>query len=199
MPPARSRPGAEPVTRRGVWGELNRLDTAVYAAIARTPTPGLDQALGRLSRAADFSKLWLGSASALAAFGGEQGRRAAGNGIASLALTSAIVNAVLKPLWGRRRPERVKHRVPFARRVRMPKTRSFPSGHAASGFAFATGVASAAPVPGGLLTALAALVAYSRVHTGVHHPSDVVAGAVIGAGLSPIAVAAVKRCRVAAP
>ena len=199
MPPARSRPGAEPVTRRGVWGELNRLDTAVYAAIARTPTPGLDQALGRLSRAADFSKLWLGSASALAAFGGEQGRRAAGNGIASLALTSAIVNAVLKPLWGRRRPERVKHRVPLARRLRMPRTRSFPSGHAASGFAFATGVASAAPVPGGLLTALAALVAYSRVHTGVHYPSDVVAGAFIGAGLSPIAVAAVKRCRVAAP
>jgi membrane-associated phospholipid phosphatase len=199
MPPARSRPGAEPVTRRGVWGELNRLDTAVYAAIARTPTPGLDQALGRLSRAADFSKLWLGSASALAAFGGEQGRRAAGNGIASLALTSALVNAVLKPLWGRRRPERVKHRVPFARRVRMPKTRSFPSGHAASGFAFATGVASAAPVPGGLLTALAALVAYSRVHTGVHYPSDVVAGAVIGAGLSPIAIAASERYRAAAP
>jgi membrane-associated phospholipid phosphatase len=199
MPPARSRLGAEPVTRRGGWGELNRLDTAVYAAIARTPTPGLDEALGRLSRAADFSKLWLGSASALAVFGGEPGRRAAGNGLASLALTSALVNAVLKPLWGRRRPERVKHRVPFARRVRMPKTRSFPSGHAASGFAFATGVASEAPLAGGLLTALAALVAYSRVHTGVHYPSDVVAGAVIGAALSPIAAAAAKRYRVAAP
>ena len=199
MPPARSRLGAEPVTRRGVWGELNRLDTAVYAAIARIPTPRLDQALGRLSRAADFSKLWLGSASALAVVGGEQGRRAAGNGLASLALTSALVNAVLKPLWGRRRPERVKHRVPFARRVRMPKTRSFPSGHAASGFAFATGVASEAPVAGGMLTALAALVAYSRVHTGVHYPSDVVAGAVIGAALSPIAVAAAERCRFAAP
>ena len=128
------------MTRRGVWGELNRLDTVVYAAIARIPTPRLDQVLWRASRAADFSKLWLGSASALAVFGGEQGRRAAGNGIASLALTSALVNAVLKPPWGRRRPDRVK-RVPFAR-VRMPKTRSFPSGHAASGFAFATGVAS---------------------------------------------------------
>jgi hypothetical protein len=32
------------------------------------------------------------------AFGGEQGRRAAGNGLASLALTSALVNVVLKPL-----------------------------------------------------------------------------------------------------
>jgi membrane-associated phospholipid phosphatase len=199
MPPARSRPGPEPVTRREVSGELNRLDTAVYAAIAGVPTPRLDQALGRLSRAANFSKLWLGSALALAVFGGERGRRAAGNGLASLALTSALVNAVLKPLWGRRRPERVKHRVPFARRVRMPKSRSFPSGHAASGFAFATGVASEAPLAGGPLTALAALVAYSRVHVGVHYPSDVIAGAVIGAALSPIATAATERCRAAGP
>ena len=187
------------MTRPGVGRELSKLDGAVYAAIARTPAPGLDRALGRLSHAADFSKLWLASASALALFGGEQGRRAAGSGIASLALTSALVNAVLKPLWGRRRPERVKHRVPFARRVRMPRTHSFPSGHAASAFAFAGGVASEAPAPGALLTALAALVAYSRVHTGVHYPSDVVAGAVIGAALSPIAVAATERHRAAAP
>jgi undecaprenyl-diphosphatase len=182
-----------------VFGELNRLDTAVYAAIARTPTPRLDQALGRLSRTADFSKLWLGSAAALAVFGGEQGRRAAGNGIGSLALTSALVNAVLKPLWGRRRPERVRHQVPFARRVRMPSSRSFPSGHAASGFAFASGVASEAPVPGGVLAVLAGLVAYSRVHTGVHYPSDVLAGAVIGAALSPVALAVTERYRASAP
>src|SRR5215207_10225597 len=145
------------MTCRGAWGELKRLDTALYAAIAGTRTPGLDRALGRLSRAADFSKLWLGSASALAAFGGEQGRRAAVNGLVSLGLTSALINVVLKPLWGRRRPERVEWRVPFARWVRMPKSRSFPSGHAASAFAFASGVASEAPGPGAALTSLAAL------------------------------------------
>lgn len=89
--------------------------------------------------------------------------------------------------------------MPFARRVRMPKTRSFPSGHAASGFAFATGVATEAPLAGGLLTALAALVAYSRVHTGVHYPSDVLAGAVIGAALSPVALAVTERYRASAP
>jgi hypothetical protein len=80
------------MNRRGVLDVLNQLDTAAYAAIARTPTPRLDQALGRLSRAADFSKLWLGSASALAVLGDEHGRRAAVNGLASLALTSALVN-----------------------------------------------------------------------------------------------------------
>lgn len=80
----------------------------------------------------------------------------------------------------------------------MPRTRSFPSGHAASGFAFASGVASAAPFPGIALTGLAALVAYSRVHTGVHYPGDVIAGSVIGVALAPVAVAATDRCRAAA-
>jgi membrane-associated phospholipid phosphatase len=93
----------------------------------------------------------------------------------------------------------VKHRVPFCSTGEDAEDPLVPSGHAASAFAFAAGVASEAPVPGGLLIALAALVAYSRVHTGVHYPSDVVAGAVIGAGVSPIAAAAAKRNRVAAP
>lgn len=181
------------------WKELNRLDTAVYAAIARTRAPELDRALARLSRAADYSKLWLGSAAALALLGGSPGRRAAVKGLAALGLTAAVVNGVLKPAGGRRRPERALHRVPIGRHVRMPRSRSFPSGHAASGFAFATGVASAAPFPGIALTTLAGLVAYSRVHTGVHYPGDVIAGSIVGVALAPIAVTAVEgwQCPVA--
>jgi membrane-associated phospholipid phosphatase len=181
---------------RGGWREeLLRLDTAVYSAVAETPTPALDRAFRRLSRAADHSKLWLGSAAGLAVVGGARGRRAAGNGVASIALTSAVVNGLLKPLGGRRRPELAAHCVPAGRRVRMPLTRSFPSGHAASAFAFASGVAIAAPEVGTGLTALAALVAYSRVHTGVHYPVDVIAGSVTGAALAPIVVAALERRR----
>ena len=113
----------------------------------------------------------------------------------SVGLTSAIVNVVLKPLGGRRRPDRDTHQVPVARQVAMPRSTSFPSGHSASAFAFATGVATAAPAAGIPLSALAALVAYSRVHTGVHYPLDAIAGSVSGVALASRAVAALERRR----
>jgi undecaprenyl-diphosphatase len=178
------------------WGEeLDRLDVAIYAAIAATPTPAMDVALRRLSRAANHSRLWLGCSGLLAAFAGGRGRRAAANGLASIALTSASVNLVLKPLSSRRRPDRQSHDVPVTRHVAMPRSTSWPSGHAASAFAFATGVGAAWPAAGMPLSVLASLVAYSRVHTGVHYPSDSIAGTVSGVALAPLAVAAVERRR----
>lgn len=181
--------------REGWQQELGRIDLAVYAAIAATPSPTLDRAFRRISRAADHSKLWLATAAGLAVAGGPRGRRAAVNGLASTAVTSAVVNLALKPLGGRTRPDRELHEVPIARHVRMPRTTSFPSGHAASASAFATGVATASPAMGIPLSAVAALVGYSRVHTGVHYPVDVIVGSVTGAALSPLAVAAVERRR----
>lgn len=187
-------PSPEFGSERGDWRqELSALDAAVYAAIAGTRTPVLDRALRALSRAADHSKLWIGSAGLLAGAGGGRGRSAAVNGLASLAVTSAVVNLLLKPAGGRRRPDRSRGRVPAARRVKMPLTRSFPSGHAASAFAFATGVASAWPEAAIPLYAVATLVAYSRVHTGVHYPSDVIAGSVVGTALSPLVTTALDR------
>jgi membrane-associated phospholipid phosphatase len=180
----------------GAWpDEFNRLDVAVYRAIAATPTPALDLAFRRLSRAADYSRLWLASSMVLFALGGERGRRAAENGLASIVLTSTVVNLLLKPLGNRRRPDRDTHNVPRTRHVAMPRSTSWPSGHAASAFAFATGVATAWPAAGVPLNALAALVAYSRVHTGVHYPVDAIAGAVSGAALAPLAVGGLERKR----
>ena len=193
MSRAADRPGV-----RGPWtwgDELNKLDLAAYAAIAVTPTPGMDVALRRLSRAASYSRLWLGCSAALAACGGKRGRRAAANGLASIALTSAVVNLVLKPIGNRRRPDRQMYDIPVARQVTMPRSTSWPSGHAASAFAFVSGVGAAWPQAGIPLGVVASLVAYSRVHTGVHYPSDTIAGTVCGVALAPVAVAAVERLR----
>ena len=120
--------------------DAERVDVAVYAAIARTPTPALDGAMARLTRAADYSRLSLGTAALLAATGRRRGRRAAATGLASIGVTAAVVNLVFKPLGGRRRPERVAAEVPIARQTRMPISTSFPSGHSAAAFAFANGV-----------------------------------------------------------
>ena len=59
---------------------------------------------------------------------------------------------------------------------------SFPSGHAASAFAFAYAVARDQPRLAVPIWLLAGAVAHSRVLTGVHYPSDVVLGFVLGAG-----------------
>ncbi len=69
----------------------------------------------------------------------------------------------------------------------MPASRSFPSSHAAVVFAGAAG--RAMPVASLPLHALAALVAYSRVHTGVHYPLDVIVRSLMGA--SPSAVSSI--------
>jgi membrane-associated phospholipid phosphatase len=188
-------PAVPPPTLRAWRKEADRLDLAVYAAIAATPTPTMDVALRRLSRAADHSRLWLGCAALLGAAGGKRGRAAAANGLAAIALTSPVVNLVLKPIGDRRRPDRDMYAVPLARQVAMPRSTLWPSGHAASAFAFATGVGAAWPAAGIPLSVVASLVAYSRVHTGVHYPSDVIAGTVSGVSLAPAAVAAVQRAR----
>ena len=171
--------------RFAAWlDEAERLDVGVYAAIDRTPTPAIDRAMSRLSRAADYSRLSLASAAVLALAGGRDGRRAAVTGLASVGVTALVANLIAKPLGRRRRPDRVAQEVPLARQVRMPISSSFPSGHSAAAFAFATGVAHVSPAAGAPLGALAALVAYSRIHTGVHYPGDVVAGSLLGTALA---------------
>jgi undecaprenyl-diphosphatase len=158
--------------------ELDALDLAAYEAVATRPSPTLDATLRRLSSAADAGKLWLGVAGVLW-LGGERGRRAARRGVAALALSSAVVNLGLKPLFDRARPAR--SREPSPRHVEMPTSTSFPSGHAASALAFANAVGPELPVLALPVRAVATAVAYSRVHVGVHYPGDVVVGAMLGA------------------
>jgi undecaprenyl-diphosphatase len=173
--------------------EAKAADAAIYAAIAASETPELDTAMRRLSRAADHGKLWFATAAALALLGGPGGRLAARKGLVSLAIASAVANLVAKPLSGRRRPTRNEVEELERRHVQMPRSSSFPSGHTASAFAFATGAADAQPMLSAPLRALATLVGYSRVHTGVHYPADVLAGAFIGVSAAELAARLLDR------
>ena len=169
-----------PTLARRVLRELEELDVAVYRAVEATPTPLIDVPLKRLSNMANHAKLYAGIAALLFAVGGPKGRRAAVTGLAAVGLNSAIVNIPMKFAGHRPRPERGAVRVVEARQVHMPTSTSFPSGHSASGFAFAAGVAEAMPALGVPLRGLATVVAYSRVHSGVHYPGDVIVGSLVG-------------------
>jgi undecaprenyl-diphosphatase len=173
--------------------DAERLDLAVYAAVAATPTPALDHAVRRLTTAADYSRLSLAAAATLAICRGPSGRRAALLGLAALAVTSTVVNVGLKPLTRRRRPDRDPRGVPSIRHVPMPASRSLPSGHTAAAVAFATAVGHVLPHEAVALRLLAAAVGYSRVHAGVHFPGDVLAGALVGASTAQLTVHAVER------
>jgi membrane-associated phospholipid phosphatase len=181
-------------SERDSWlQEAGRVDSAIYAAVAGTHTPRMDGAMRRLSTAANYSRLSIASSALLSAFGGQRGRRAAAFGLASVAATSATANLVVKPFGRRRRPDREAQDVPVARHVPMPLSRSFPSGHTAAAVAFASGAGHVLPLASVPLHALAALVAYSRVHTGVHYPGDVLAGAVLGSVVADVTVSVLDQ------
>jgi membrane-associated phospholipid phosphatase len=165
---------------RRLYDAAQRCDRRLFEAVATLDAPVLDVALPRLSRAADHGLLWLGIAAAVAGTGPD-GRRAATRGLMSVGVASALVNGPAKWMFRRQRP--TLDLVPPVRLLtRQPATTSFPSGHSATAAAFATGVALERPVWALPVALIATGVAYSRVHTGVHYPADVLVGAGLGIG-----------------
>ncbi|MDP8959314.1 MAG: phosphatase PAP2 family protein [Actinomycetota bacterium] len=162
---------------------LRRADLALFRKIALTEVPVVGPILPPLSRAADYSRLWMAIALALALFSGRAGQRAATRGVLCVAATSLFVNQPAKYLAGRVRPDW--DVVPEVRRLlRVPASSSFPSGHSASAFAFAVGASQEMPALAWPLGLLASAVAFSRIYTGVHYPADVLAGVAMGSAFA---------------
>lgn len=164
-----------------MWRRLPAADRWILRHVAGSGANPVTNALPPLGRAANYSRLWWGLSAALAATGNRRARRAALRGMVSIGVASIAANVVSKRAV--RRPRPPVELTPVARRLaRAPITTSFPSGHSASAAAFAAGVALEWPLLAAPVGVLAGGVAASRVVTGVHYPSDVLAGIALGLG-----------------
>jgi undecaprenyl-diphosphatase len=183
------RPETPPLAEAapGSAGELvKRFDLAVDGWFDRRlrGRPWADRLFYGASAVGDFALLWhlVGSTRALVG-----GRRQEAEGVrlaAALAVESVVINGPVKAVFRRSRPAWEQDR-PL--RLRKPRSSSFPSGHATSGFMAATLLATGRPRQRLVWYPVAAVVAASRVHVRIHHASDVAAGALVGVGLGRLA------------
>ncbi len=99
---------------------------------------------------------------------------------------AGILSLLLKSLFGRARPRLLDVVGPFHFDMFAYKSSvlSFPSGHTVTAFATAVALAFLLPRWGRLFLLLAVLIGVSRVVTGAHFPSDVIAGMALGTATS---------------
>ena len=130
----------------------------------------------------DDGRIWI-AASALRATSGPDPLRRIARQMTWLTIESVLVNGPAKHAVRRPRPTRFEREHPH--RLRRPSDSSFPSGHAASGATMAMLLSEDGLAP--LWWTIALTIAASRVYVGVHHPSDVAAGLVIGTAIGYLA------------
>lgn len=138
----------------------------------------LDPIVAFYTHLGDFGLLWIGVSLVMLCF--KKTRRAGALGLLALALGTLFTNVLLKHLVARPRPWLTVDGLQFL--VVEGDPNSFPSGHTCAAFAAAGAWYKALPKRwmGFTALALAALMGFSRLYVGVHFPSDVLAGALVG-------------------
>jgi undecaprenyl-diphosphatase len=172
---------------------LHTADAIMRAWLLAPAYPAaVDAVMLAFSAAGDAGRVWL-VLGLIAVLLQRSRLPAVGLMLLALLVTHLLVEVVIKPTVARERPFAI------ALDVRVigerPPSLSFPSGHAATGFAGAYTLAYAWPAGRVAFWALAALIALARVYVGVHYPLDVLAGALVGllCALTIVSVATGRR------
>jgi undecaprenyl-diphosphatase len=153
------------------------MDSEILGWIAGHRVPWLDAVMWALTAAGIAGTVWIAGAVGTALADRRRRMAAWQTGLAIL-LTWTVSDGVLKPLVHRARPDARFEASQVA--SRPPSSWSFPSGHASSSAAGALMLASAWPSARVAFWLLAIGISASRIYLGVHYPSDVLAGFLIG-------------------
>lgn len=145
----------------------------------RGHTPGIEAAAKALGKAGNNGGIWFGLCVVLAIL--DSSNREAWLICAVLAPVAIALNYVIKLIVKRPRP--VLEGLPPLGGA--PSSLSFPSAHATSSFAVATAMTRVDSL-GALAFILAIALSLGRPYLGMHYPSDVLAGAVLGVVLGLI-------------
>jgi undecaprenyl-diphosphatase len=140
--------------------------------------PVLNSAVCFYSQLGDKGLLFIALALLMLCFA--KTRRAGGTALTAMVLGLLVTNMTIKPLVSRDRPWIAME--DFETLIRNSDPNSFPSGHTCAAFAFAVAVCMTLPQRWARAAAVtvAILMGFSRLYVGVHFPSDVLVGAVIG-------------------
>jgi undecaprenyl-diphosphatase len=159
---------------------VDRFDARVDNRVAKLRgNPFTDRLFYAASYVGDHGALWIALAVLryFTSVGGDEAAHFAGiRSVCSEGGQAIFVNLGIKSLFRRKRPvyqgERPYH-------LRIPRTSSFPSGHATAAFCGAVLLSEGTPWAW-FLFPLATIVAFSRLYVRIHHASDVLGGIVVG-------------------
>ncbi|HEX6098862.1 MAG TPA: phosphatase PAP2 family protein [Thermoanaerobaculia bacterium] len=167
-----------------VQGDADRIDEAIMSAVHRIDNVPMHRTMNAATQLG--SHLAIGTAAGLTALMMlKRGRRHDAWTVVISTGGAMAINTILKNIFRRQRP------IEMARRIKLPKSHSFPSGHSLLSAATYPIVAhhlvenASLPVQAVAHTLAGMIVisvGFSRVYFGVHFPSDVLGGFAAGFG-----------------